>query len=205
MHSNNNYANSCGQIENFFSISQLEKIVQTFNRVQPVIGDGNNCFGINQKHLAYPWLKSSLLRPIAEQFNPDLKLIFGMLLDCVVPFTIHNDIKEIPEKNGKHFLSFLIPYSVNNDTSLCSKVSTVIFNESFPHAHAVENNVSNLHENLINHISKEMSYKITLKEKLTWSLGGLYWWDSHLLHVSNNFLKDGYSSKQAIVIHTYVL
>ena len=210
MQFNNNYANSCGQIENFFSISQLEKIVQTFNRVQPVIGDGNNYFGIDQKHLAYPWLKSSLLRPMAEQFNPDLKLIFAMFLDCLIPFPIHNDIKEIPEKNGKHFLSFLIPYSVNNDVSKCQHASTLIFNEIYEDLNdlytcRVDNNFSNLHEEKISHVLKETTYAVSLKKELIWSPGDLLWWDSRLLHVSNNFIKNGYSSKQGIVIHTYVL
>jgi hypothetical protein len=201
----NQYKNSCGKIDNFFTVEQLHNIVDVFRQLDSVDGKNNDCFGIDKNHKAYLWLNKVLLKSISRQFNPDLKLIFAMFLDCVEPFDLHHDLKDIPESQGKHFLSFLIPYSVNNDTSLCSKVSTVVFNESFPHVHAVENNVSDLHENLIGHISKEMSYKITLKENLIWSLGGLYWWDSHLLHVSNNFLKDGYSSKQAIVIHTYVL
>lgn len=210
MHFNNTYANSCGQIENFFSIPQLEKIVETFNRVQPNNGDGNKCLGIDQKHLAYPWLKSSVLHPIAEHFNPNLKLIFAMFLDCVVPFPIHNDIKEIPEKDGKHFLSFLIPYSVNNDISKCHHASTLIFNEIYEDlndmlTHRVDDNFSNLHEEKISHVPKETTYAVSLKKELIWTPGDLLWWDSRLLHVSNNFIKNGYSSKQGIVIHTYVL
>ena len=210
MSPNDNYVNSCGIIKNFFSIPQLQYIVKTFNRMQSVDGGGNNCFGINQTHLAYPWLKSSLLHPIADRINPDLRLIFGMLLDCVVPFTIHNDIKEIPEKNGKHFLSFLIPCSVDNDMSKCQHASTLIFNEIYKDlddmlTHRVDNNFSDFHEEKISHVPKEITYAVSLKKELIWAPGDLLWWDSQLLHVSNNFIKDGYSSKQGIVIHTYVL
>lgn len=210
MHFNNNYANSCGQIENFFSISHLEKIVKTFNRVQPILGGGNNCYGIDQKHLAYLWLKSSILQPIAKEFNSDLKLIFAVFLDCVIPFPIHNDLKEIPEKNGKHFLSFLIPYSVDNDISKCQHASTLIFNEIYEdlndlHTCSVDNNFSDFYEEKISHVHKQTTYAVSLKKELIWSPGDLLWWDSRLLHVSNNFIKNGYSSKQGIVIHTYVL
>lgn len=210
MYLDNNYANSCGQIKNFLPVNELQQIVKTFNRLQIVDGDGNKCFGINQTHLAYPWFKSSLLRPISEQFNPNLRLIFGMLLDCVVPFPIHNDIKEIPEPQGKHFLSFLIPYSVDHDISKCHHASTLIFNEIYEDlndmlTHSVEGNFSEFHEEKISHVPKETTYSVSLKKELIWSPGDLLWWDSRLLHVSNNFIKDGYSSKQGIVMHTYVL
>lgn len=201
----NQYKNSCGKIDNFFTVDQLHHMVNVFKQLDPVDGKSNDCFGIDKNHKAYLWFNKIVLKPIANQFNPDLKLIFGMFLDCVEPFDLHHDLKDIPDSNGEHFLSFLIPYSVNNDTALCNKVSTVIFNESFPSDHVLENNTSYMHENTIDHISKDVAYRITLKENLVWSLGSLCWWDSHLLHVSNNFRKDGYKSKQAIVIHTYVL
>lgn len=206
-----NYKNSCGKIDQFFNLNQLNNFVQIFKKVDSNNGEGNDCYGIDQNHLAYPWLKTSLLQPIAEQFNPDLKLIFAMLLNCVEPFPIHNDIKEIPEKNGQHFLSFLIPYSVDNDISKCSHASTLIFNESYnqvrdhPPYDIIENNASDLFEEKISHVPKETTYAVSLKEELIWSPGDLCWWDSQLLHVSNNFIKDGFSSKQGIVIHTYVL
>lgn len=210
MQFNNTYTNSCGQIKEFCSITQLQKIVETFNRLTTTDGSGNNCFGIDQKHFAYPWLNVSLLQSLREQFNPDLKLIFAMLLDCVKPFPIHNDFKEIPEANGKHFLSFVIPYSVDNDISKCQYASTLIFNESYEDlnnlsTHHVDNNFSEFHEEKISHVPKETTYAVSLKKELVWSSGDLLWWDSQLLHVSNNFLKNGHKSKQGIVIHTYVL
>lgn len=201
----NPYQDSCGKINNFFTVEQLDHIVSVFRKLDPVDGSNNDCFGIDKKHKAYLWFNKVVLSSIANKFNPNLKLIFAMLLDCVEPFDIHHDLKEIPESGGKHFLSFLIPYSVNEDKKLCSKASTLIFNEHIPAEYNIENNVSNLYDNIISHVSKEKTYKITLKENLTWDLGSLCWWDSKLLHVSNNFLKDGYKSKQAIIIHTYVL
>lgn len=202
----NQYYDTCGKIDDFFTAEQLNNIVNVFQKLDTVDNLPNNCYGIDKKHSkAYLWFNKIVLSSISTKFNPNLKLIFAMFLDCVEPFDIHNDLKEIPESGGKHFLSFLIPYSVNHNIELCNKASTLIFNEYTTSTCEVENNVSYLYENTLSHVSKEKTYSITLKENLTWNFGSLCWWDSKLLHVSNNFKKDGYKSKQAIVIHTYVL
>ena len=106
----NQYKNSCGKIDNFFTVDQLHNIVDVFRRLDPVDGKNSDCFGIDKNHKAYLWLNKVLLKSIADKFNPDLKLIFAMFLDCVEPFDLHHDLKDIPESQGKHFLSFLIPF-----------------------------------------------------------------------------------------------
>jgi hypothetical protein len=43
---------------------------------------------------------------------------------------------------------------------------------------------------------------VTLQQTWRWRRGDLIWWDTRLFHNSGAF--EGFSSKQAIVIHTYV-
>jgi hypothetical protein len=211
IHSEHNL--SCGKIDNFFDTKTVAGFADVFRKMDTTDGKGNNCYGIDQQHRAYMWVKKQLLNPIAEHFDPNLKLIFSMLLDCVKPFPIHYDIKYIPEPGGQHYLSFLIPYSVDNNPALCANASTIIFNQAYNADDAVDvlkpsapvaNNVSGMYEK-INHVPLESTYQYTLKQELVWSPGDLCWWDSKLCHVSNNFLQYGHTSKQAIVIHTYVL
>lgn len=199
------YKNSCGQIKNFFTPDQVKEMVEVFAKVSPTVGENNDCFGIDRNHKAYSWLNKIVVRPIANQFDPELKVIFAMLLNCVQPFDIHSDLKDIPDKNGKHYLSFLIPYSVDNRPELCDQASTLIFNEREFAKSTVENNVNSMYKEKISHVTEDFTYRLTLKQDLIWSVGSLCWWDSSLLHVSNNFIQKGYTSKQAIVMHTYVL
>jgi hypothetical protein len=173
---------SCGRVKNFFTPALLETLVKTFKKVSTTNGMENDCYGIDKNHIAYPWLKKQLFNPIVEQIDPRIKLIFAMYLNTTVPFGIHNDLKELPDPAGKHFLSFIIPCSVDNKIELCHLASTIIFNETEP-------------------VNPPNQY--TVKQELSWNVGDLLWWDSRLYHVSSDF--SGYTSKQGIVIHTYVL
>jgi hypothetical protein len=201
--SNNKHANACGQIPNFMPYDLVEHTVKTLKKFNWVDGEGNSCYGVDKNHVGYLWFCKTILRPIAQQFNPDLKLIFGMLLDCVVPFDIHNDIKTPPDPMGKPYLSFLIPYAVNNDPALCCHASTIIFDLLDPESS--QHDVSNIYEEKISHVSYQALKNFSLKQELVWNQGDLLWWDSQLFHVSNDFRKNGFVSKQAIVMHTYVL
>jgi len=195
------YLGSCGTVKNFISQDELADIVSVFKKISPSEGFGNNgYYGIGQEHRAYLWLRKILLDRIAAQFNPDIKLIFGMLLDCQVPLDIHNDLKDIPP-DGKHYLSFLIPYSVDNDPDLCHAASTLIFDQYLPGA----DDVSYLHDTKLGHVPIEDTHEYSLREELIWSCGDLLWWSSELYHTSNNFLTTGHQSKQGIVLHTYVV
>ena len=199
---------NCGIINNFFSTEESTKLIQVFQKLSPVDGSNNHCYGIDQNHLAFSWFRKVFLNQLANKFDPNLKLIFGMLLDCTVPFDIHNDIKSLPDPNGKHYMSCLMPYSVNYDTALCSNASTIIFNEqcdTIDQLPVVENNISDIYESMISHTSPIYCDRFSVKLIANWNIGDLIWWDSRLAHVSNNFISKGYQSKQCIVAHTYVL
>lgn len=193
---------ACGSIKNFILQDELSKIISTFRKVSPVSGSYNNgYYGITQQHLAYLWFKKTLLDRIAGQFNPAIKLIFGMLLDSSTPLGIHRDLKDIPDPAGHHYLSFLIPYSVDNQPDLCNAAATLIFDKS-PDG---SNNISDIHQQKLGHVPIEETYHYSLRQELIWNCGDLLWWDSSLDHASSNFLTNNHHSKQGIVIHTYVV
>ena len=203
-----NVNHNCGIINNFFSTEESAKLIEVFQKLAPVDGAGNDCYGIDQNHLAFSWFKKVFLNQLAKHFDPNLKLIFGMLLDCTVPFDIHNDIKPLPDTDGKHYMSCLVPYSVNYDTALCSKASTIIFNEQcapIDQLPVIENNISDIYQSMISHTSPKYIDRFSVKLIANWNTGDLIWWDSQLAHVSSNFVLQGYQSKQCIVVHTYVL
>jgi len=199
---------NCGVIDNFFSTDEADDLVKVFQKLQKVDGSGNDCYGIDQNHLAYSWFKKKFLDKLETKFRPDIKLIFGMLLDCTVPFDVHNDIKPLPEIAGKHYMSCLMPYSVDYNTSLCDRASTLVFNQSikpFDQMPVVKNNISNIRESMISHVLPVWTDRLSLNLMGTWRIGDLIWWDSQLAHVSSNFIAHGFKSKQCIVAHTYVL
>lgn len=199
---------NCGIINNFFSIEETASMIETLQKLAPVDGANNDCYGINQNHLAFSWFRKVFLNQLTKIFDPNLKLVFGMLLDCTVPFDIHGDMKPLPEINGKHYMSCLVPYSVNHNPALCGNASTIIFNEQYrPYDQlpVIENNISDIYESMISHASPVYMDRLSVKLIANWNIGDLIWWDSQLAHVSSNFISQGYQSKQCIVVHTYLL
>ena len=196
------YNLSCGTISNFFTVDEVAGFVKIYKKLRPIDATNNNCFGVDRRHQAYPWFKQKILDPIAKEFNPELKLFFSMLLDCTNPFDIHQDLDPLPDQDSCHFLSFLIPYAVDNDTSLSRHASTLIFDQiTEPGKNTTS--IRSIHKSKISHASEELLDQLSLKENLVWNPGDLLWWDSRLYHVSNNFLDLGFTSKQCIVLHTY--
>jgi hypothetical protein len=200
---------NCGVIPKLFDQAEVKDMIQTFRRFPTVEyeGAGNAIYGVDQRHLAYLWFRRLCFKRIQQQFGDDVRLIFGMLLDCREPFGIHHDLKLLPDPGGKHYMSCLIPYSVDNDVALCSQAATVVFNEilsDFEQMPCVEHSAAHRHQDLA-HVPQQQLEKVSVREWITWSPGDLIWWDSHLAHVSNDFRTLGHVSKQAIVIHTYVV
>ena len=133
-----------------------------------------NCHGISPGNPAMLWAKRLILDPIFKNFKGDIKPIFLMLMDCTTPFPLHQD--RTPIESGNHYMTFVIPYSVNNDPELVENASTILYNRD----------------------------KETILDDIKWSLGDLIWLDSSVWHESNDFISQGFESKQGIVIHTYV-
>ena len=194
------YLGTCGAVRNFFTEEELSNAVKIFKKLNSNFGIYENKFyGISQQHQAYLWFRKTFMNRIAAKFDPDMKLIFGVLLDCYTPLGIHVDLKDIPDPQGTHYLSFLIPYSVYNQTELCNAASTLIFDELSDGT----NNVRGIEK--LSHLPAEEADRYSLRQDLIWNCGDLLWWSSELYHASSDFLKIGHQSKQGIVIHTYVV
>lgn len=200
---------NCGVIPNFFSQDDVADMIKTF-RSFPVVeyeGAGNAIYGVDHNHLAYLWFRRRCFKNIQQVFGDNIRLIFGMLLDCKQPFGIHHDLKPLPEAHGQHHVSFLIPYSVNNDPALVSHAATCVFNETMTNLDSMPvlaNHAQHLSQDLA-HVPAEQLLRFSLKQWMPWHTGDLLWWDSHLAHVSNDFRTQGWQSKQGIVIHSYVV
>lgn len=201
----------CGQLSDFFDRNTLIEARDIMRRFQCQDDPDNAYHGVDRHHLGYLWFKKIILSPINNYFATDSKLIFAMLLDCVKPFDIHHDIKPLPDPLGKHWRSFLIPISVDNDPALSHNASTLIFDQSFTtigemyQAPDILKNIYDIYHEKISHVDIEKLNQFSLRQELIWTTGNLLWWDSKLYHTSNNFPARGFLSKQAIVLHTYVL
>jgi len=199
---------NCGVFAKVFTSNQVENMISLFKRARASSTLGNDYHGIGPDHLGYLFVKKMLLDPINQLVGVESKLIFAFYLECVTPLYIHRDIKPIPAANGKPFLSFVIPYSVDEDVSKCNYARTLIFDqygyENNDSLLDIDNNVENLHQVHLQHNKLSWCKKFSLKQDIQWNTGDLIWWDSRLAHSSNDFKAIGCNSKQGIVMHTYV-
>ena len=166
-----------GIIKNKLSGSMLDEWKPIFKKnaiTRTTYGD--DCWGIDINSLAYRWFLKKVMPLLSETFTNDIKLIFSSYIDLNKRFPIHNDIKPLPNKvEGKHYLSILIPYSIDNKKENYDKVSTCFYNDDK-----------------------------TLIDCIKWEENSLIWWESKILHASSNFKSEGINSKQFFITHTYV-
>ena len=169
--------NKFGIIKNKFSSDLLDEWQDIFKKNTITKTDsGDNCWGIDKKCLSYNWFTKKVMPQLIESFSEDTKLIFSSLIDLHSAFPIHDDIKPLPEgAEGKHYLSILIPYSVDNRKEKYNEVSTCFY----------DNNEK-------------------LLDCVKWEENSLIWWESDLLHASSDFKGKGIESKQYFITHTYV-
>ena len=135
------------------------------------------CWGIDKKCYAYNWFLKKVMPVIAKTFDANTKLIFSSFIDLYTPLPQHIDIKPLPEgASGKHYVSILVPYSIDNEKrKLCKGASTRFYDENK-----------------------------TLIDTIQWKSNCLLWFDSNYLHDSGDFTNHGIESKQFFVTHTYV-
>ena len=213
-----------GRIDDIFSHDELVYIVKYFSKMQGVTtANGGNTFaGISQLHPLYSWFCKNMFNKIKELTDHNMQLLFGSYLYENTPWTTHSDYyhKSIDEP----YMAFLVPVSVNEDMSLTEKTNTIIFNEEDMYIDNInvtdkkwertlweaqrikkENNAMNVQDQHLSHIPVEDLECLTIQNILNWKLGSVLYWDEKLLHSSDNFRKNNINSKQAIVIHTYVV
>jgi len=136
----------------------------------------DNCWGIDKKCYAYNWFLKKVMPVIAKNFDANTKLIFSSFIDLHTPLELHTDIKPLPEgESGKHYISILIPYSIDNNK-----------------------------ENFVGASTRFYDRDKKLIESIAWNKNCLIWWDSNYLHDSGGFKEHNIKSKQYFITHTYV-
>ena len=156
------------QLQDWKEKFQLNSITKTSN--------GDDCWGIDKKCLSYAWLMKIIMPIYSKHFKKELKLIFGSYIDCFETFPVHNDIKDLPEgATGNHFVSILVPYSIDNNKNNFNKIATEFFDEDGQ-----------------------------FTDSISWGENSFIWWESSINHKSSNFEQHGIISKQYFIFHTYV-
>ena len=69
-----NVNHNCGIINNFFSTEESAKLIKVFQKLAPVDGAVNDCYGIDQNHLAFNWFKKVFLNQLAKHFDPRIRM-----------------------------------------------------------------------------------------------------------------------------------
>jgi hypothetical protein len=212
---------SAGRVDGVFSQEELAKVVKYMSKMTNhyTCDSGNSFSGISQDHVMYLWFCKHIFNRIKELTPVDAQLLFGSYLYETAPFKLHSDYYH--SSKGKPYMAFLIPISVDDDMTQTERVNTIIFNEEDTY---VDNDAEHKsystelwHKNrtfkennavgheLLGHLPKEDLECLTIQTVANWRLGSVIYWDERYLHSSDNFVQNGVTSKQALVIHTYVV
>lgn len=201
-----NYNENYGVIDNFLNDSEINYLVDHFKTWDPTpIGEGT-CYGVDYKHPDNDWyLENFFNKYIKKVTNKDnLHTVFAMFADFEDSFQIHTDVKPLPEygEGIKHYASFMIPVSIDNDPTQCEKNCTLFFGNV---EHTVENHDYSHRDwqDLVPH-SRHNFHLHECERIIQWKRGSLIWWNSHFYHSGADPSTIGIRTKQMFVIHTYV-
>ena len=140
-----------------------------------------------------------ILGKIFEDLIPGQSIGHAMVLVEHKPWVIHTDYLNNNDKNPAN--AILIP---NQDI----ETSTLIFNEectaeNFDDFPTVKNHVSEeIYEQYLSHCDWHKVQKVSVNEIYKWRRGTGVVWDRKALHSSDNFLKNGVTTKIALTIFT---
>lgn len=202
--------NDAGQLFDIWTKEELDEIVEVMKDIPSIDIYGNECKGIDENHVEYYWFMSVVYSKLSKLFDKDILPVFGMYLNETTPWGVHTDAYHCKKFNDREpALSILIPYSLDNDINNLDKGFTLVFNETLMSNDDIENlpdsypNSLDLYDEYLSHNPIELMKKLSIKGVYPWKLGSVIYWNSCLLHDSNNFLRHGMTSKQALVVHTY--
>jgi len=202
-----------GKIKNFATEDELHLWATALSSADPFIKNENSWRGVNEDHILYEWFITNCYNKIIKTFgDPNLKLMCGMYLNEKNPLGIHTDAYHAePYENRKTAISFLMPLSVDNNESLADKSRTIIFNEHgknnkqdiLTDKTKLDKTASQIYSKHLSHNDYNFVNKFTIYDEYQWERGSIIWWAGDYYHDSDNFTKNGYNSKQALVVHTY--
>ena len=209
----------CGLVADVFSQLEIENLL---DRLSKLPRDHLYYTAINREHLLYSWFNKKVFSRLCDIVDQPMKMLFGGLIHEDIPQQLHSDYyyKSI----GEPYKAFLIPVAIENEIKDLNRVHTIVFNESdmyVDNADPVrkmwkraewnvsktpkENNALAYFDQHLSHLKPDDLECLTVDKVIPWELGGVVYWDEKKLHCSDNFSKNNIKSKQAIVIHTYVL
>lgn len=203
-----------GQIQNFATEEELALWTTALTSANSHTIKDNDCHGVSEDHILYDWFVANCFEKIKSVMDDDkLKVMFGMYLNETKPWKIHTDAYHVQEySNRETAISFLMPLMVDNTTSLVTKSRTIVFNEYGKNNNLdkmtvdtslLPNSAVHIHSEHLSHNRLDKVKKFTVYDQYQWQRGSLIWWDGNYFHDTDNFIANGYNSKQAIVIHTY--
>lgn len=202
-----------GQIHNFATEKELQLWKTALSSANTQTIKDNDCHGVSEDHMLYDWFVTNCFEKIKIAIGDEkLRVMFGMYLNETKPWGIHTDGYHVEKfDNRKTAISFLMPLSVDFDDSLADKSRTIVFNEhAYNNKEEITTDTNNLsksathiYEKHLSHNNPEYVKKFTVFDEYQWQRGSLIWWSGNHFHDTDNFIGNGYSSKQAIVIHTY--
>ena len=214
-----------GIINDFFTEAELTPVLKYFINMPQAAGF-NYGAGINEDHTMYSWFIKKVFVKIQETFRQDLKLATVNYINEHTPLGLHSDYYQSYRNKGTPNLAMLIPISINGHNDFSNPVNTVVFNEEDDCVDTVresdqglwwnkqkwestqtpkENNAVQYKDAHLSHINNYDLECLTVQGIFEWKFGSLIYWDERLLHTSDNFTKNNIKSKQALVLHTYVL
>ena len=215
-----------GEIKNFITEQEIESVVKVMSKLPKGENtDKSNTASyyksIGQGHALKNWFEKLVMTKVQKFFGIKCKMLFATLLNEEDPFEIHSDY--FHKRIGEPFITFLIPLGVNNAVDKISLAKTIIFNQTDTgldsdvhtkksydnnfrklYKDILNDNSADLHSTELSHCDIEDLKKLTTKAVLVWVRGNALYWDQASLHCSNNYTAHGITSKQAIVIHTYM-
>ena len=215
--------NTSGIVDDVFTKDEIIYFIKYLSILTgaKTVEAGNKFTGIDKNHQLYNWFNSKIFTKVQNIFGNHIQLLFGSYLNEVVPWTAHSDYYS--KTIGEPYMAFLIPLSVNNNIELADQTNTIIFNEIDTYVDVSlkdktgsgskwvqnesikENNVMPYYKKHLSHLSDDQIQRLTLQNILNWKLGSVIYWEEKLLHSSDNFSANDLKSKQAIVMHTYVV
>lgn len=210
-----------GQIDNLFTAAELDPVLKYFINMPQAVGFAYGA-GINEDHIMYTWFVKKVFARIQQTFRKDIQLATVNYVNEHTPLGLHSDYYHSYREVGTPYLAMLIPVGINGTDDFSKPVHTVIFNEEDDCVDQVrgvswnrrkwdnsrtpnENNAISVKDAHLSHINDYDLECLTVRDIIEWKFGNLIYWDERLLHTSDNFNKNNITSKQALVLHTYVL
>lgn len=210
-----------GIVDNVYTTDELTAVVKYMSKL-PKKSHQLGYASITREHILYPWFERHIFSRLRSIVDRPMELLTAHLIHEEVPQKLHSDYYY--KTTQEPYRAFLIPVGVENDFNRIPETHTVVFNETDTYVAPAsmeekiwnrkqwtevrsvkENNALEYKDQHLSHLRIDDLECLTVDSVLQWQSGSVIHWDERQLHCSDNFTNNGIKSKQAIVIHTYVL